>query len=161
MAGVWPWLANTLVTWPGHPLGVVRILPVSISLRQEFIVAVHFSNTSMLSALVAPLVALTAWLLPFHTGRQQRIRSRPVAACPHQLGLPFNSDAPAPPPAPSPAATNNDSHHAAAPLSAPPLRVVRELDAAVDPACAGRMVISGRMADVCAELERMTRSQMH
>lgn len=36
------------------------------------------------------------------------------------------------------------------------LKVLREHDAAVSPACAGRMVISGRMADVCAELERMT-----
>ena len=35
------------------------------------------------------------------------------------------------------------------------LRVVRESDAAIRPDCAGRMVISGRMADVCAELERM------
>ena len=35
------------------------------------------------------------------------------------------------------------------------LRVVRESDAAIKPDCAGRMVISGRMADVCAELERM------
>ncbi|CDS55234.1 hypothetical protein [Polaromonas sp. CG9_12] len=36
------------------------------------------------------------------------------------------------------------------------LRVVRESDAAIQPDCAGRMVISGRMADVCAELDRMT-----
>ena len=35
------------------------------------------------------------------------------------------------------------------------LRVVRESDAAIKPDCAGRMVISGRMADVCAELDRM------
>ena len=35
------------------------------------------------------------------------------------------------------------------------LRVVRELDSAISPDCAGRMVISGRMADVCAELDRM------
>ena len=35
------------------------------------------------------------------------------------------------------------------------LRVVRESDAAIRPDCAGRMVISGRMADVCAELDRM------
>lgn len=35
------------------------------------------------------------------------------------------------------------------------LRVVRESDAAIEPDCAGRMVISGRMADVCAELDRM------
>ena len=35
------------------------------------------------------------------------------------------------------------------------LRVVRESDADIKPDCAGRMVISGRMADVCAELDRM------
>ena len=35
------------------------------------------------------------------------------------------------------------------------LRVVRELDSAISPDCAGRMVISGRIADVCAELDRM------
>ena len=35
------------------------------------------------------------------------------------------------------------------------LRVVREFDSAVSPDCAGRMVMSGRMADVCAELDRM------
>jgi hypothetical protein len=32
---------------------------------------------------------------------------------------------------------------------------VREFDSAISPQCAGRMVISGRMADVCAELDRM------
>lgn len=36
-----------------------------------------------------------------------------------------------------------------------PLRVVRVVDACHAPAGAGRMVISGRMADVCAELERL------
>jgi len=35
------------------------------------------------------------------------------------------------------------------------LRVVHESDAAIGAECAGRMVISGRMADVCAELDRM------
>ena len=39
--------------------------------------------------------------------------------------------------------------------SAAPLRVVRESDVALGAECAGRMVISGRMADVCAELDRM------
>lgn len=38
---------------------------------------------------------------------------------------------------------------------ATPLRVVRESDTALDAECAGRMVISGRMADICAELDRM------
>lgn len=36
-----------------------------------------------------------------------------------------------------------------------PLRVVRVMDGCHAPASAGRMVISGRMADVCAELDRL------
>ena len=40
-----------------------------------------------------------------------------------------------------------------------PVRVVRVVDAAHAPASAGRMVISGRMADVCAELDRLAASE--
>jgi hypothetical protein len=41
-------------------------------------------------------------------------------------------------------------------LSGPrPLRIVRVLEAGQAPANVGRMVISGRMADVCAELDRL------
>lgn len=36
-----------------------------------------------------------------------------------------------------------------------PLRVVRVMEAGQSPAQVGRMVISGRMADVCAELDRL------
>lgn len=36
-----------------------------------------------------------------------------------------------------------------------PLRVVRVLEADQAPANVGRMLISGRMADVCAELDRL------
>ena len=36
-----------------------------------------------------------------------------------------------------------------------PLRVLRIVDACHAPSSAGRMVISGRMADVCAELDRL------
>ena len=39
------------------------------------------------------------------------------------------------------------------------LKVVREFDAGIGPSCAGRMVISGRMADVCAELDRMVQKE--
>lgn len=39
------------------------------------------------------------------------------------------------------------------------LKIVRELEAGVSPSCAGRMVISGRMADVCAELDRMAQKE--
>jgi hypothetical protein len=36
-----------------------------------------------------------------------------------------------------------------------PLRVLRVVESSRAPASAGRMVISGRMADVCAELDRL------
>lgn len=39
--------------------------------------------------------------------------------------------------------------------AAKPLRVVRVVEASAPRAVAGRMVISGRMADVCAELDRL------
>lgn len=39
--------------------------------------------------------------------------------------------------------------------AAPPLRVTRIMDEQRPQASAGRMVISGRMADVCAELDRL------
>ncbi|MDB5858310.1 MAG: hypothetical protein JWQ76_1999 [Ramlibacter sp.] len=41
------------------------------------------------------------------------------------------------------------------PLPAIPLRVVRVLEPSASRAVAGRMVISGRLADVCAELDRL------
>jgi hypothetical protein len=44
-----------------------------------------------------------------------------------------------------------------------PLRVVRILEADHNPANVGRMKISGRMADVCAELDRLAarETQLH
>jgi hypothetical protein len=43
----------------------------------------------------------------------------------------------------------------AQPAPAKPLRVVRVLEPSAPRAIAGRMVISGRLADVCAELDRL------
>ena len=43
----------------------------------------------------------------------------------------------------------------AVPRPAKPLRVVRVVEPAGAASFAGRMVISGRLADVCAELDRM------
>lgn len=39
------------------------------------------------------------------------------------------------------------------------LRILREFEPGASPGNAGRMVISGTMADVCAELELLTRTQ--
>ena len=42
-------------------------------------------------------------------------------------------------------------------LRRPParLKIVRQFESDIGPLCAGRMTISGSMADVCAELDRM------
>ena len=66
-------------------------------------------------------------------------------------------------PFPAPPARSAVSRSPGLPLSprppllrvSPALRVVRVLEAGQAPACVGRMVISGRMADVCAELDRL------
>lgn len=43
-----------------------------------------------------------------------------------------------------------------APSPSRPLRVIRAVDSQIPATSSGRMVISGRMADVCAELERLS-----
>jgi hypothetical protein len=40
------------------------------------------------------------------------------------------------------------------------VRVVRNVDASLPADRAGRMVVSGRFADVCAELDRLAASEM-
>ena len=47
----------------------------------------------------------------------------------------------------------------AAPATVSRLRVLREFEPGAHPATAGRMVISGRMVDVCAELDRMVSAE--
>lgn len=58
---------------------------------------------------------------------------------------------------PSCTAKNSDAPHPAAGTAriARPLRVVRTVDAQQPGRRAGRVVISGRLADVCAELDRL------
>lgn len=48
---------------------------------------------------------------------------------------------------------------AAASHASRPLRVLRIVDAGHAPSTAGRMVISGRLADVCAELDRLVAAE--
>ena len=62
----------------------------------------------------------------------------------------------APRPAPVPCvAVHTPVQRMAALRPAKPLRVVRVLEPSAPRTVAGRMVISGRLADVCAELERL------
>ena len=113
-----------------------------------------FSSTSMLSHLAAPVQSLAAWFVP----AQSVTKAFRTSTRAQQMVLPFTPDATA---VPCPATAVRIS--SAKPLPKPSLRrqlrVVREFDSAVSPSCAGRMVISGRMADVCAELERMSQRE--
>ncbi|SFU50261.1 hypothetical protein SAMN05216350_102226 [Polaromonas sp. YR568] len=131
---------------------------------------ISFSHSSMLSVLLAPVHALAAWFVPAQnaSGRSSGQFTPPAAAQrARQLVLPFASGR-APLTGTFPEALRPAAASAAGakiiklPLKKPApsrLRVVREFDSNVGPACAGRMVISGRMADVCAELERMAQRE--
>jgi hypothetical protein len=116
---------------------------------------VSFSHSPLLSLLLAPVQALAAWFVPAQQSRSRQfstaMRAQRAAG---QLALPFSADS-----APSPRKAAQAGK--ARPRNPTPsrLRIVREFDANVGPACAGRMVISGRMADVCAELERMAQRE--
>ena len=121
-----------------------------------------FSQSPVLSVLRAPWQTLAAWFVP--TQPTPHPFAVPAAAqrTPHPLAQPFVSG--------GTAACRRAKAHTATDLSGPRapkkmtahscLKVVREFDSAVSPACAGRMVISGRMADVCAELERMAQREI-
>jgi hypothetical protein len=85
-----------------------------------------------LSKLFATAQALLAWLAG----------AGPAPAA----GTPVRAAYPRPPQARTAAPTQ---------VRARPLRVVRVLEPSAPRAVAGRMVISGRLADVCAELDRL------
>jgi hypothetical protein len=143
--------------------GQSSILPVNIgaqaSLIQEILMhVVNFSHFSYLASLLAPLNTLSAWLSRPKTPRLVPPVNAPLS---HQrLTLPFARASGA---HGKQAAARVSSFRSAAfeprDLAVARLRVVREHDAAVSPACAGRMTISGRMSDVCAELDRLARGQ--
>lgn len=70
--------------------------------------------------------------------------------------------APSAPVAPLPRAVRTAAPRvvrAAARPAGPALRVLRVFESNRAPCTAGRMVISGRMADVCAELDRIAASE--
>ena len=97
-------------------------------------------------ALMAPLQSLLRWLLPAVTQTQTQ---QAAPSCRRASG---SSKAPSPRP-PWVVGRVTAEPGGAAPHR--PLRVVRFLEAGQTPAQVGRMVISGRMADVCAELDRL------
>jgi hypothetical protein len=58
-------------------------------------------------------------------------------------------------PEPIPGNLGSTSGRASEVTTTKPLRVVHVVEAGQGRTCVGRMVISGRMADVCAELDRL------
>jgi hypothetical protein len=88
-----------------------------------------------------PLHSLVGWL----GGRPRPVPGVPAPRAGSAAALPARACA-APRPAPS-------ARHCE--KARRPLRVVRVLEGGGAPASAGRMFMSGRMADVCAELDRL------
>lgn len=120
---------------------------------------ISFPHAPMQAFLTAPVQALAPWI---NRIRHSLVSSATSSIAQHMPSVAQASFLPC-----SAAASNDDRFDVsgqATSLSGSPrpresarstLRVVRESDAAIKPDCAGRMVISGRMADVCAELDRM------
>lgn len=86
--------------------------------------------------ILAPLHDLWRWLMPASADRSKR----DIAM--HSIAGSVSC---------AKASTRNSSKN----LVSRPLRIVRVMEAGQAPAHVGRMVISGRMADVCAELDRL------
>ncbi len=120
---------------------------------------VNFSHFSYLAPLLAPVTTLAAWLIrpastkrllpPVHAPLAHRRLTLPIA----RAGNPHYKHASG-----GVSSFKSAAFEAKNPAIAR-LKVVREHDAAVSPTCAGRMTISGRMADVCAELDRMAQRE--
>jgi len=99
----------------------------------------------VIPGVLAPLQGLWRWLMP--TPQQDRATHAGASQYAHEFAIS------------SAAHTNRharDMHQNFPRISVHrPLRIVRILDADQAPSQVGRMVISGRMADVCAELDRL------
>lgn len=107
------------------------------------------------SPLVTPLLALWHWLMARPGSGRLDDRTRTRAHNPAQMdaarfGLPPASKARS---VVAPAARR--SAHTGALRPQRPLRVLQVVEAGQNPGCGSRLRISGRMADVCAELDRL------
>ncbi len=118
-----------------------------------------FSRSPLLSVLLAPLQALAALWVP----AQPAVHAAPASPVPAFRRLAANDASATKNIAAGPRTTGagapkqcQGASRTAAPRR---LKVVREFEAGISPSCAGRMVISGRMADVCAELDRMAQRE--
>jgi hypothetical protein len=118
-----------------------------------------FSRSPLLSVLLAPLQALAALWVPAQPPASV-IPSSPVPAF-RRLAANDASATKFIAAYAQPASATGQKHGQTMARTAAPrrLKIVREFEPGISPSCAGRMVISGRMADVCAELERMAQRE--
>jgi len=107
-----------------------------------------------LSSLLSPLQGLLTRLMPAN--------NRPAECRPPRSPHPAASVCRAAPralrssePSTCPARAASRTESSVRSRTAPALRVVRMIDAGIPAGSTGRMKISGRMADVCAELDRL------
>jgi hypothetical protein len=103
-----------------------------------------------LTSLFTPLHGLLGWFMPGSQGGSSggsrlSLQGRTARKAAHATRLPLRTGRPSRAPLDAVART----------CAPRPLRVVRVVEAGRPVAGAGRMVISGRMADVCAELDRL------
>ena len=106
----------------------------------------QFGRTTGLSVLLAPIHALVALFVPTQAALvTTRPAVGPVTAC---RAAAYSRKIPNP-------IRLNSARPTITVATVQRLKIVRQFEPGESRSCAGRLFISGRMADVCAELERM------
>lgn len=99
-----------------------------------------------LSMLLVPVQALVALFVPNHTGlAHTRQAASRTLACRTAASSRTGIDA----------SFTKVTQTAVPAVPVQRLKIVRQFEPGANRSCAGRLVISGRMSDVCAELDRM------
>ena len=112
----------------------------------------HFSRLPPLTALRAPIHALVALSMPAQSAAAiASSRNKQAMTC-RTAGTSLRLNGVHPELLGWPITTTHSSMSR--------LKIVREFEPGMAPSAAGRMVMSGRMADVCAELDRMTQREL-
>jgi hypothetical protein len=130
---------------------------------QEFIMGItsfsnHFSGVSVWTAVVAPLQGLLSLFVPPQAASANAPAfTRPTSPhrSPHQATIQVRSIDSSRWLRGSSQVALKQARDPSRYIPTSRLKIVRQFDPGVGPTYAGRMVISGRMADVCAELDRM------
>jgi hypothetical protein len=117
-----------------------------------------FSRSPVLLALLSPIQALASLLQPAPPAARSPVFPAPRRS-PSANHRPLAGKEAASNVRPASAMVKKPCQTVAKAASPRRLKIVREFEAGISPSCAGRMVISGRMADVCAELDRMAQRE--